>query len=95
MLVASSLFFADKTTTKLRSAFQASNGTSLRGWGGSERPYFKLYSVRPEIPLSIDNILALVAAAVKYGMDEAQSLIRAEVSRRALFLSTPAEIFRV
>ena len=47
------------------------------------------------MPLSIDNILALLAAAVKYGMDEAQSLIRAEVSRRALFLSTPAEIFRV
>jgi hypothetical protein len=32
---------------------------------------------------------------VKYDMDEAQSSIRAEASRRGLLSSTPAEIFRV
>jgi hypothetical protein len=54
-----------------------------------------LYPVPPEMPLSSDNILSLLSAAVKYDMDEAQSSIRAEASRRGLLSSTPAEIFRV
>jgi hypothetical protein len=53
-----------------------------------------LYPVPPEMPRSSDNILALLAAAAKYDMDDAQSSIRAEVSRKGL-LSSPAEVFRV
>ena len=53
-----------------------------------------LYPVPPEMPRSSDNILALLAAAAKYDMDEAQSSIRAEISRKGL-LSSPAEVFRV
>jgi hypothetical protein len=34
----------------------------------------------PEMPLSNDNISALLPAAAKYDMDEAQTSIRAEVS---------------
>ncbi|KAH9986365.1 hypothetical protein BJV77DRAFT_1029196 [Russula vinacea] len=54
-----------------------------------------LYPVPPEMPLSSDNILSLLSAAAKYDMDEAQSSIRAEASRRGLLSSTRAEIFRV
>ena len=54
-----------------------------------------LYPVPPEIPRSSDNILALLAAAAKYDMDEAQSSIRAEVSRKGLLSSTPTDVFRV
>ena len=47
------------------------------------------------MPLSSDNILSLLAVAAKYDMEKAQSLIRAEINRRGLLSSTPAEIFRV
>ena len=53
-----------------------------------------LYPVPPEMPFASDNISSLLAAAAKYDMEEAQSLIRAEFSRSRLLSSTPAEIFR-
>ncbi|KAF8472254.1 hypothetical protein DFH94DRAFT_614366, partial [Russula ochroleuca] len=53
-----------------------------------------LYPVPPEIPRSSDDVLALLAAATKYDMEEAQSSIRAEVSRKGLLSSTPAEVYR-
>ena len=54
-----------------------------------------LYPVPPEIPSSSDNVLALLAAAVKYDMDTVQSSIRAEINRRGLLSSTPTELFHV
>ncbi|KAN0123110.1 hypothetical protein V8E52_003063 [Russula decolorans] len=54
-----------------------------------------LYPVPPEMPSSSDNVLALLAAAVKYDMDTVQSSIRAEINRRGLLSSTPAELFHV
>ena len=53
-----------------------------------------LYPVTPKMPRSVDNILALLAAAAKYDMEEAQSSIRAEVIRR-LKSSTRTGIFRM
>ena len=47
-----------------------------------------LYPVPPEMPSSIDNILALLAATDKYDMSAVQSFIRAEVSRRGLLSPT-------
>ena len=47
-----------------------------------------LYPVLPEMPQSIDNILALLAATEKYDMGAVRSLIRAEVSRRGLLSPT-------
>jgi hypothetical protein len=43
-----------------------------------------LYPVSPEIPHSIDSILALLAATDKYDMGAVQSFIRAEVSCKGL-----------
>ena len=54
-----------------------------------------LYPVTPEMPHSSDGILALLAAATKYDMDATQTVIRAEISRRALFSSAGAEVFHV
>jgi hypothetical protein len=54
-----------------------------------------LYPVPPEIPDSSDDALALLAAAAKYDMDTIRSSIRAEISRRKLFSSTRAGLFRV
>ena len=54
-----------------------------------------LYPVPPEMPSSSDDSLALLAAAAKYDMDTIRSSIRAEVSRKRLFSSTSAELFRV
>jgi BTB/POZ domain len=54
-----------------------------------------LYPVTPEMPHSCDGILALLAAATKYDMDAIQTLIRAEISRRGVFSSAGAGIFRV
>jgi hypothetical protein len=47
-----------------------------------------LYPVPPEMPHSIDNILALLAATDKYDMGAVQSSIRAEVSRKELLSPT-------
>jgi hypothetical protein len=47
-----------------------------------------LYPVPPEMPHSIDNILALLAAAEKYDMGAVQSSIRAEISRKKLLSPT-------
>ena len=54
-----------------------------------------LYPVTPEMPHSNDGILALLATATKYDMDVVQTLIRAEISRRGLFSSAGAGVFRV
>jgi hypothetical protein len=54
-----------------------------------------LYPVPPEIPHPSDNILSLLATAAKYDMDAVQSSIRAEINRRDLLSSTPAELYRV
>ncbi len=54
-----------------------------------------LYPVPPEMPHASDNILSLLAAAEKYDMSDVQSSIRAEINRRGLLSSTPAEVFRV
>lgn len=47
-----------------------------------------LYPVHSEMPHSIDNILALLAATEKYDMGAVQSSIRAEVSRKKLLSPT-------
>jgi hypothetical protein len=47
-----------------------------------------LYPVPPEMPHSIDNILALLAATEKYDMGAVQSSIRAGVSRKELLSPT-------
>ena len=54
-----------------------------------------LYPVPSEIPNSSDDTLALLAAAAKYDMDTIRSSIRAEISRKKLFSSTPGGPFRV
>jgi hypothetical protein len=54
-----------------------------------------LYPVTPEMPDSSDDSLALLAVAAKYDMDTIRSSIRAEISHKKLFSSTPAGPFRV
>ncbi|KAF8502675.1 hypothetical protein F5888DRAFT_1576379, partial [Russula emetica] len=54
-----------------------------------------MYPVPPETPNSSDDSLALVAAAAKYDMDTVRSSIREEISRKRLFSSTRAGLFRV
>ena len=55
-----------------------------------------LYPVPPEMPRTIDNILALLAATDKYGMGAVQSFIRAEVSREGLLSPTESGgVFRM
>ncbi|KAF8502673.1 hypothetical protein F5888DRAFT_1112100 [Russula emetica] len=54
-----------------------------------------LYPVPPEMPNSSDDSLALVAAAAKYKMDTVRSSIRAEITRKKLFSSSRAGLFRV
>jgi hypothetical protein len=55
-----------------------------------------LYPVPPEMPHSIDNILALLAATEKYDMGAVQSSIRAEVSRKKLLSPTDSGgVFRM
>jgi hypothetical protein len=49
-----------------------------------------LYPVPPEMPGSINNILALLASTDKYDMAAVQSIIRNEVNRRGLLLPTDA-----
>jgi hypothetical protein len=54
-----------------------------------------LYPVPSEMPDSSDDSLALLAAAAKYDMDTIRSSIQAEISRKKLFSSTRAGLFRV
>jgi hypothetical protein len=55
-----------------------------------------LYPVPSEMPHSIDNILALLAATEKYDMGAVQSSIRAEVSRKKLLSPTDSgRVFHV
>ena len=54
-----------------------------------------LYPVPPDIPNSVDNILTLLSACVKYDMIAVQSTIRAEISRSGLLMPRGADTFRL
>jgi hypothetical protein len=53
-----------------------------------------LYPIPPEIPISYEKVLALLAAAQKYEMSAVQASIRAEVVRRGLPEPTGAQALR-
>ena len=51
--------------------------------------------IPPKMPDSGDDLLVLLAATAKYDMDAIRSSIREEISRKGLFESTRARVFRV
>ena len=53
-----------------------------------------LYPIPSEIPTSYDRVLALLAAAQKYDMDDVQSSIRAEIAHRPSLTGDPLQAFR-
>jgi BTB/POZ domain-containing protein len=54
-----------------------------------------LYPVPPEMPYTINKILALLAATEKYDMSVVLSSIHMEIDQRGLLSSTPADVFHV